>query len=198
MIQWLVLLSGSNSESQGNRITVNAENPERVDREQFVRLLVRHDRAIRAWLRATLPSLDDVDEIMQEVSIVAWRKFDQLDAPENFRRWVCMIARYEVLMYRRKKARDRMVLGTEVEQLIVEEGEAELDLREQQLEALEHCVKKLPESKRELVMRLYSSGQPMHAVAAEMGKTNAAIYQTVSRVRQRLLQCVQRAIAGDS
>lgn len=160
-----------------------------------MRLLIRHDRAIRAWLRASLPSMNDVDEVMQEVSVVAWRKFDQLDDPENFQRWVSVIARYEILMYRRKKARDRFVLGKEVEQLIAEEGQEELKLREQQLGALEHCVQKLPESKRELVMEVYSSGQPMHAVAKQLGKSDAALYKSISRVRQSLLECVKRSLA---
>jgi len=109
------------------KITENPKKQNPEHREQFVRLLVRNDRAIRAWLRSLLPTLDDVDEVMQEVSVVAWRKFDQLDDPENFRRWACVIARYEVLMYRRKKARDRIVLGQEVEKLIADEGLEELD-----------------------------------------------------------------------
>lgn len=183
------------AESGEAKISPAADKPNVENREQFVRLLVRHDRAIRAWLRALLPTLNDVDEVMQEVSVVAWRKFDQLDAPENFRRWVCVIARYEVLMYRRKKARDRFVLGTEVEQLIAEEGEAELGLRERQLSALESCVAKLPDSKRQLVMEVYSKGQPMHAVAEQLGKSDAAIYKSISRVRQSLLECVQRSLS---
>lgn len=171
------------------------QNPNSDDREQFVRLLVRNDRAIRAWLRASLPTMNDVDEVMQEVSVVAWRKFDQLDDPVNFQRWVCVIARYEILMYRRKKARDRLVLGKEIEQLIADEGENELELREQQLGALEHCVRKLPESKRELVMDIYSSGQPMNAVAKQLGTSNAALYKSISRVRKSLLDCIERTLA---
>lgn len=160
-----------------------------------MRLLVQHDRAIRAWLRALLPTLNDVDEVMQEVSVVAWRKFDQLDAPENFCRWACVIARYEVLMYRRRKARDRFVLGEEVESLIATEGEAEIELRKQQLGALEDCVEKLPEAKRNLVMEVYSSGHPMNLIAERLGKSTASLYKSVSRVRQSLLECIQRSIA---
>jgi len=190
---WLML--GTLTPKRENRITADAKNPDAGQRDEFVRLLVRHDRAIRAWLRVLLPSMNDVDEVMQEVSVVAWRKFDQLDDPENFQRWVCVIARYEVLMYRRKKARDRFVLGKEVELMIAAEGEAELELREQQLGALEHCVQKLPESKRELVMEVYSSGQPMHAVAKQLGKSDAALYKSISRVRKSLLDCIQRSLA---
>ena len=81
---------------------------------------------------------------MQEVCLVAWRKFSELDDPDSFRPWVCVISRYEVLMYRRKKARDRFVLDEEIALFIAEEGFEELVVRERQLEALESCLDKLP------------------------------------------------------
>ena len=92
---------------------------------------------------------------MQEVSVVGWRKFDELDHPDNFRAWACGIARYEVLMYRRKVARDRFVLSDELDQLVAEEGIEELGLRQQQLEALEGCLEKLPEERFLRVHRSY-------------------------------------------
>ena len=133
---------------------LNKSGVDEPDRELFVRLIMRHDRPIRAFLRGSLPTAADVDEVMQEVSVIAWRKFGQLDDPNGFRRWVCVIARYEVLMHRRKKARDRLVLGQEIEQLIAEEGLEELELREQQLKALEGCLDKLPKERSQLVLHV--------------------------------------------
>ncbi len=176
-------------------MNLNKSRVDEPDREPFVRLIMRHDRAIRAFLRGCLPTAADVDEVMQEVSVVAWRKFGQLDDPKDFRRWVCVIARYEVLMYRRKKARDRLVLGEEIEQLIAEEGLEELDLREQQLEALEGCLGKLPKERRQLVLRVYATERPMKTVALQIGKTPEALYKLLSRVRRQLLQCVEHTLA---
>ncbi len=166
------------------------------DRELFVRLLMRHDRAIRAYLRGLLPTATDVDEVMQEVSVVVWRKFDQLDDPENFPRWACVIARYEVLMHRRKKARDRLVLGEEIEQLIAEEGLDELSLRQHQLEALERCLDRLRPERKQLVLRIYAAEALMKTIAKQLGKSPEAIYKMISRLRRQLLDCVQRTLAG--
>ena len=116
------------------------DKTESLNHDTFTRLLMRHDRSVRAYLRSLLPTANDVDEVMQEVGVTAWRKFEQLDDPQNFPKWLCVIARYEVLIYRRKKARDRLVLGDEVERLIAEEGLQELALREQQLSALNQCL----------------------------------------------------------
>ncbi len=176
-------------------MNLNKSGVDEADREPFVRLIMRHDRPIRAFLRGLLPTAADVDEVMQEVSVVAWRKFGQLDAPKDFRRWVCVIARYEVLMHRRKKARDRLVLGEEIEQLIAEEGLEELDLREQQLEALEGCLGKLPKERRQLVLHVYAAEHPMKTVAEQIGKTPETLYKLLSRVRRQLIQCVEHTLA---
>ena len=56
--------------------------------ESFVRALTRHERVIRAYIRGTgITRPEDVDEIMQEVSLAAWKKFDQLDDVEEFPVW---------------------------------------------------------------------------------------------------------------
>ena len=175
-------------------MNLNKSGVDEPDRELFVRLIIRHDRPIRAFLRGLLPTAADVDEVMQEVSVIAWRKFGQLNDPNAFRRWVCVIARYEVLMYRRKKARDRLVLGDEIEQLIAEEGLEELDLRQQQLEALEGCLGKLPKDRKQLVLHVYAAEHPMKTVAEQIGKTPEALYKLLSRVRRQLHQCVEHAL----
>jgi len=85
---------------------------------------------------------------MQEVSIAAWRKFSTLDNHGAFGRWACLIARYELLMARRKYARDRLVLSEEVVKLLADEGAEEVSLRDQQLKILDHCIDQLPQQRR--------------------------------------------------
>jgi RNA polymerase sigma-70 factor (ECF subfamily) len=165
--------------------------PDPSDKDAFVRLLLKHDRSIRGYLRSMLPSANDVDEVMQNASVVAWRKFDQLDDSENFARWLCVIARYEVLMYRRGKARDRLVLSDEVDRMIADEGLEELSLREQQLRALDGCIHQLKNERRELIVKVYSGGESMKSLAASFGKSHEAFYKMVSRIRKDLHRCVQ-------
>ncbi|MFK8114097.1 MAG: sigma-70 family RNA polymerase sigma factor [Rubripirellula sp.] len=176
-------------------MTSNKYQNEHDERDAFVRLLMRHDRAIRAFLRSLLPSNNDVDDLMQEASVVAWRKFGELDSHDNFGRWLIGIARFEVLMLRRKKTRDRHVLTEEIEALIANEGVEELDLRQQQLMAVEDCVEKLPTDRKELVRRVYAAEDSMKAIASDIGKTPEAIYKLMSRLRQQLLGCIENSLS---
>jgi RNA polymerase sigma-70 factor (ECF subfamily) len=161
--------------------------------EWFVQLLTRHERGIRAYIRAGLPSSQDVAEVMQEVSLIAWRKFSDLENPEtDFARWATVIARYEIMKFRRTKARDRLVLGENIVEMINAEGIEESHGRESQLSALETCLKKLPEDRRELVLDAHVSGTSITEMADRIGKTRNALYQLLWRIRQELAECVER------
>ena len=94
-----------------------------VNHEAFIMLLLRHEAGIRGFIRALVHRSEDVDEVMQAVSLVAWRKFDSLTDREGFGRWACVIARCEVLKFQRTRARDRLVPDDSLVERILEEGE---------------------------------------------------------------------------
>ncbi|MDP6358027.1 MAG: sigma factor, partial [Planctomycetota bacterium] len=52
--------------------------------ESFLRLWTQHEPELRAFVRSCCPRAQEVDEVMQEVSVVAWRKFSSLDNPDAF------------------------------------------------------------------------------------------------------------------
>ena len=79
-----------------------------------MQLLARHEPVIRGYLRSLVSRAADVDELMPDVALVAWRKFSELREPEAFPRWACVIARYEALRFHRDRARDRLVLDEAV------------------------------------------------------------------------------------
>ena len=67
-------------------------------RGAFPRLWAKHDPGIRAFVRASLPDPHDLAEVMQNVSVIAWKKFSDLeDVETGFGPWVSVIARYEIL-----------------------------------------------------------------------------------------------------
>ena len=93
------------------------EEPYRV----FMPLFTQHEDGLRCFVRTVLPSRDDVDEVIQDMSVVAWMKFDRFDPETDFARCAATIARYEVLNYRRTKARDRLVFDEDILKLLADE-----------------------------------------------------------------------------
>jgi RNA polymerase sigma-70 factor (ECF subfamily) len=165
--------------------------------EAFIMLLLRHEPMVRASIRAVVLRPEDVDEVMQAVSLVAWRKFDSLTDRDGFGRWACVIARHEVLKFKRAKARDRFVLNESLVDRILEEGESECDLRAARLSLLERCLEKLPDARRELLLRAYSPGCTTRAMADLLGQSEDSLYQMLRRLRLELKRCVELGLSGE-
>ena len=166
--------------------------------EGFLRLWTHHEPELRAFVHACLPRAAEVDEVMQEVSLAAWRKFPTLTEPAQFPRWACLIARYEILMARRRHARGRLVLDEDILEKLAEEGAEEMSVRHLQLDALDGCIAKLPRERRELALAAYAPETSMKELAAQLGRTEGSLYQLLARIRQELLRCVERTLAQEA
>jgi len=157
-----------------------------VQYDQFVSLFARHERAVRAYVRALLPSGADVDDVMQEVGLVCWRKFDDFqvaDDPDGFVRWACVIGRFEALRHRRSYARDRLVLSESTIELLAASSEERLVVAQQERTAVEHCLKKLPEAERRLLLSVHTPGDSIAMIAAEQGLKARRLYTKVNVLR---------------
>lgn len=174
------------------------ETPETEDRyEQFVRLFTRHEPSLRAFVRSLVFTWDDVDEVMQNTGLVLWRKFSDFDPDTDFMRWACVVARFEVLSWRRDKARDRHVFDEDVIALLAEEAAVHADRLSNQRHALEKCLRKLPDNLRKVVLAAYEPGVKLNEVAEELGKSATAFYKMLNRTRAKLQDCIQVETAAE-
>ena len=67
------------------------------ENEEFLQAFVSHEDALRSYARSLLPNWVVVDEVIQEASVVMWKKFDQLDSTDGFLPWAKVIVRFEAL-----------------------------------------------------------------------------------------------------
>ncbi len=116
---------------------------------RFLRLFTAHEEAVRAFVRRLVPLRADADDVMQDVCVVLWEKFDSFREGADFRAWAFGVARFEVLGWLRDKGRDRLVLNEEVVLKIAEESARDEPKLERQREALELCMAKVPADQRE-------------------------------------------------
>jgi RNA polymerase sigma-70 factor, ECF subfamily len=165
--------------------------------EDFLRLFLSNESQLRAFVRSCLYNAGETDEVMQEVSLIAWRKFDSLDDKTRFGAWACLIARYEVLKFRRKKARDRLVLSEEVIEKLGDDAEKQVSRRERQFSVLDECLDQLPESRSKLIRLAYRSGLTKRELALKFGLSEGAFYQKLVRIRTKLRDCMNHRLSLD-
>ena len=170
------------------------DEADRRQHDQFLRLFMEHEEALRLFARSLLFNQEETREVMQEVAIVLWRKFDDSLDSLSFRRWAFGVTRMEVLSFRRDRARDRHTFSDDVTQLLEKTIHEELPMLERERGALEVCVSKLPSDQRELVDTAYEPGVKMNDLARDLGWTAMALYKKLHRIRLQLVACVQREL----
>jgi RNA polymerase sigma-70 factor (ECF subfamily) len=165
--------------------------------ERFLTLFTVNEPAIRAFVRRLAPTRQDAADVMQSVALVLWRKFRELEEPDEFRKWAFGVARYESLAWLRDKARDRLVLADDVLNTVAHESAEIENHLSAQREALEACLEKLPGEQRTVVLAAYAPDVRIQDVAEQSGRTVAAFYQWLFRMRVRLLECTRRTLQAE-
>ena len=164
--------------------------------ERCLELFALHQRRLSLYIRALVPSPADADEILHETNVVVWRKFDQYQPGTDFLTWAFRIAQFQILDWRRRTAKSRARFSDDVlDQLAVTAMEDSDDL-ERRREALKSCRGKLPSADRELLEACYAPGASVEAVARTLGRASTSVYRTLRRVRQMLLDCIQRTLSA--
>jgi RNA polymerase sigma-70 factor (ECF subfamily) len=169
-----------------------------ISEEEFVALTVRYERRVRLFIATQHPERSDVDEIVQDAWLVAWKKLNTFrysgeQADEEFVRWLCTIARYEVLKYRRK-CPPRLVLDEQVIDKLAALQFDEADYFEARHGALSVCIENLRPRDKELIRRRYEENVSVHDLANYIGRSADAVYKSLNRIRTSLLACIERTL----
>jgi RNA polymerase sigma-70 factor (ECF subfamily) len=177
--------------STGEQAAANAESRT----EEYLRLLTQNDRWLAAYVYSLVHSQADAQDILQDCKIVMWKQFQNFTTGTNFRAWARKIVTFHILNYRRSQARHQT---SELDEAFIEAIAAEIERNESQLdrqaEALQTCLRKLPEAHRKVILLRYYEDQDIDEIAAKTNQTAGAVYRLLSRIRKLLNECVQQQI----
>ena len=166
---------------------------------KFLAYYTEHEPAVRAYIRSGLYKHHDVADLMQKVAIIAWNKIDQLKDPEeNFGKWMMVIARYEIMSFRRKAQKMDLPICEQIMNKILDQGAHEYDSRKDLWQALQLCTQKLKTSEQELLDVAYNSSTSIKDFAKGNNKTTQSLYQKLNRIRTALTSCVQLQMKAES
>lgn len=165
---------------------------------EFVRLLVRHERRIYAYILSLVPNWNDADEIYQETILRLWSELDRFDRDSNFAAWAVRVAYYQILTWRKKSQRSRLVFGrAALDQIAAAQTSEDLRQSDARHQALGDCIERLSERNRDLLKRSYSEGASLQEVARQLNRSLEAVYKALQRVRLSLHQCIEDRLANE-
>jgi RNA polymerase sigma-70 factor (ECF subfamily) len=170
----------------------NPTNPERM--AEFMGLYSSHYPRLQFYVMALAPKAGDAADILQETSMVLWRKFDSFEPGSNFFAWACKIARLQTLKFRERQGRSAQLFELSVLEKIADQAFREASGSTLQLEALDSCIKKLSAQDRALIRKRYQPGMSVSELARDAGRSANSLSQTLGRIRRALLHCIEHTI----
>lgn len=167
------------------------------DNEHFVELYSRHQRQLGSYLFSLVHSIEDADDLLQQTSLVLWRKFDDFQPGTDFVRWACHIAHLEAMNFIRRKRRERDFFADGVLQKLAETRQTLFEVFDERREALARCLEKLSPADRQIVALCYGGRGNIKQAAAAVERPVDSVYQSLRRIRGALHDCIQRTVARE-
>jgi len=162
------------------------------DQADFLRLFLRHEAELRAFIGAVVRDVTAREDVLQETAVILWREFRRFDRGRSFGAWARGVAAKKLLERRNRERRTPVPFSPEAIQMLAEAAERSEARDRPSLEALQHCVERLPDRSRRLLAMRYGHEQTAEKIAAQIRVTTAAVYQALWRLRARLRACVER------
>lgn len=168
------------------------------EEEIFFKLFEDHQKRLYAFIRSMVFSAHDADEIMQETSIVIWKKMEEFQLGTNFLAWSFRIARFQVMNFQKKAvhAKKRVAFSEELMQELADTREKMEPELGHKWDVLDQCRRKLKEKDQKLLEQVYGLGMDVEELAKSLGRKATSIYRSLRRIRMSLEKCVEKQMSG--
>ena len=164
--------------------------------QRFLSLFLRSEREIFRYVAALIPNVVDAEDIVQQTALALWEKFDAYDSNQPFTPWACRFALNKAKQWVERRQRWLALLeGGLAEELAQRREELRPEI-ETRLKHLEGCLNKLPAEQRAIVEGYYYRRDGIEKLAEHSGRTVAATYKTLQRIREGLQLCIENAAKG--
>lgn len=157
---------------------------------EFVSLWTRYQPDVRRYVSKLVVKSADVEDVMQQTASRLWEKFDQYDSERPFVAWAIGFAYHEILSWRQRQGRDRLVFSENLLAQLHATSVEEDSLLELRRKALDGCLQKLGSKERELLLRRYSEHGAVQREASRSQTSPHKLYYTIEKLRTRLMACI--------
>ena len=163
-----------------------------TDHEQFMQIFIAAETKMRAYALSCGVSIDRVDDLIQEAAMTLWRRFKDYDPKRSFLPWALGVMHKLIQQAQRRHVRTERVLAPSVSERLAETLNAFQEVLDRKRRALRDCIEQLPAHQKDLLNLRYHEGLTLGDIALRLRKGLSAVNMTLHRIRQILLQCVER------
>ena len=168
-------------------------NDRSAEEQRFLSLFLRSEKEVFRYVAAFVPNITDAEDIVQQTALALWQKFDSYDPTLPFTPWACRFALNKARQWIERRQRWQVLLQGGLDGELARRREELLPELEIRFSHLEKCLCKLPEDQRSLVEGYYYHRRAIEELANDSGRTAAATYKALQRIRHSLRHCIERA-----
>ena len=165
---------------------------------EFVAQLTASQSALYAFIVSLLGGVNDANDVLQETNMKLCRKCAEYDPDQPFLRWAYAFARFEVMAWRKRQQRSRLVLDDELLATVAAELEESAEEADHQLKILEDCIDRLNPRQREFIAARYGRGESVQDIAARLSRPENAMAALFYRLRKLLADCAQSVLGKEA
>src|SRR5882757_8632883 len=159
---------------------------------EFLELYSHNYPRLQFYLMTLLPFAEDAADVLQETSLVLWKKFDTYTTGTNFFAWACKIARLQALNYRKQRGKAALMFNDGLLDTLAVEAAEDRFAPVNSLRDLQQCLGRLSQRDQELIRKRYEPGMSVARLAENIGRTANSLSKSLGRIRRSLLECIER------
>lgn len=160
--------------------------------EEFVRELADCQARLFVYFISLVPDPESARDIVQNTNVVLWQKYDQFEEGSNFIAWALSVARLEVLAYVRSRSRDRHFFDLDLIATLADSAKNRASTSSRMVDFLEECMQLRTPDERRMLNERYKLGFSVNEMAEQHECSPSAMSQKLSRIRQKLQECIGR------
>lgn len=166
---------------------------------EFEVLLGQVKSGVERFVKFKISSKEDAEDVLQEVYLTAYRKFDQLLNKDSFKPWILSIARNKCNDYFRKRAEILEMPVEDITQLAETMGRQGIENTQDQAgqNAVQENLEKLGSKEKEILYLYFWKQMPQMQIAEKLGiplgTVKSRLYTAKEKFRESYLK--EREIA---
>lgn len=169
-------------------------------RDLFDILAREHARMLHVYVRC-LAAPSEVDDLVQESLVTAWRNLDKFDRTKPFGPWLRGIARNLVLSHHRKMSAVSVAYDpawlTSLEDRCTSLQRQPGDTLDDKLNGLRDCIEQLPEPYRQTIRLRYQQELTGETLAQRLQISLDNVKKRLQRGKQWLIECLTAKLQAE-
>ena len=167
------------------------------EQERFMHLWTTAQPAVAGYVRSVIRDAAAAKDVLQETSLVLFRRFAEYDEQRPFLGWALGVAKFQVLSHRRDAARDLLRFDPALLEQFTAQWNESAPAAFDRAGMLQTCLGRLAGRARQVVQWRYFEDLTAEEIAARTAGSGAAVRMMLQRVREQLRECIEKQLQAE-